>query len=405
MSLDGGNYGHAEAVGYLSGPLKEGVLFGKIAGYGLTEDGYARNAFDGSRGRLQVAGRRARAVARNAFRPAGSDSGLDVNRIDNEPYGAEVTTGAFGNVPGDYTIDQFYKSWEHIDYSGAALSVNYSLAGGHSLTSITAFRKSEWKTLTDETYNGFDHAWAVIRTEQRLRVPGAAVLLALGREARYVVGLYYSHQKSDTHTPVFIGDGLADLFGIPHGLQSFDERADVTTDGYAAFANATYQLADQMGRDGGRALHVRAEEPELPAVRSERAGVRANIGPLTDDYSNGEFTPTASVMYALNPHWNLYATYSSGYKSGGFNVDTLSTVENIGFDAEHVDNFEVGAKATLWEGRAQANLALFYMEYKDLQVTQYDPDTFSNFIGNAASATVSGRRARPARAGDCKTST
>jgi iron complex outermembrane recepter protein len=30
------------------------------------------------------------------------------------------------------------------------------------------------------------------------------------------------------------------------------------------------------------------------------------------------------------------------------------------------------------------------MDYKDLQVTQYDPDTFSNFIGNAASATVSG---------------
>ena len=95
-------------------------------------------------------------------------------------------------------------------------------------------------------------------------------------------------------------------------------------------------------------------------------------------------------MYALNPSWNLYATYSSGYKSGGFNVDVLSTVNNIGFDAEHVDNFEVGAKATLFGGRAQANLALFSMDYKDLQVTQYDPITFSNFIGNAASASVTG---------------
>ena len=49
LSLDGGNYGHAEAIGYLSGPLKEGVLFGKIAAYGLTEDGYATNLFDDSR--------------------------------------------------------------------------------------------------------------------------------------------------------------------------------------------------------------------------------------------------------------------------------------------------------------------------------------------------------------------
>ncbi len=115
-----------------------------------------------------------------------------------------------------------------------------------------------------------------------------------------------------------------------------------------------------------------------------------NIGPLTDDYSNGEFTPTASLMYSLNPSWNLYATYSSGYKSGGFNVDVLSTADNISFDAERVDNFELGAKTVLFDGRAWANLAVFYMDYKDLQVTQYDPDTFSNYIGNAASASVSG---------------
>ena len=390
FSIDGGNYGHAEAVGYLSGPLKEGVLFGKIAGYGLTEDGYATNAFDGS-----TVGKKLQDGVRVQLRATPSDRlevnfSADVNRIDGEPYRAEVTTGAFGNVPGEYTIDEFYKSWEHIDYSGAALSVNYELAGGHSLTSITAFRKSQWENFTDETYNGFDHAWAQYEQSsdygsQELRLSSPS-----GERLEYVVGLYYSYQKSDTHTPVFIGDGLADIFGIPHGWQSFDQRADVTTDGYAAFANATYHLADQWALTVGGRYTYEQKDLNFQQFDPNGLGFVPNIGPLTDDYSNGEFTPTASVMYALNPDWNLYATYSTGYKSGGFNVDTLSTVNNLGFDAEHVDNFEVGAKATLFDGRAQANLALFYMDYKDLQVTQYDPDTFSNFIGNAASATVSG---------------
>lgn len=390
LSLDGGNYGHAEAVGYLSGPLKEGVLFGKIAAYGLTEDGYATNLFDGSRG-----GSKLQDGVRAQLRATPSDQlelslSLDVNRIDSEPYRGEVTVGTFGNEPGPYTFDEAYKGWEHIDYSGAALTANYSLASGHSLTSITAFRKSEWQTRSDETSNGFDHAYAQYEqssdyASQELRLSSASA-----EKLEYVVGLYYSYQKSDTHTPVFIGDGLADIFGIPHGWQSFDERADVTTDGYAAFANATYHLTDSwVATLGGRYTY---EQKDLNFQQFDPNGLGfvPNIGPLTDDYSDGEFTPTVSLLYALNASWNLYATYSSGYKSGGFNVDTLSTADNLGFDAERVENFEVGAKATLFGGRAQANLALFSMDYKDLQVTQFDPLTFSNYIGNAASASVTG---------------
>jgi iron complex outermembrane receptor protein len=390
FSLDGGNYGHAEAIGYLSGPLKEGVLFGKIAAYGLTEDGYARNEFNDTR-----AGKKLQDGVRIQLRATPSDQlevnfSADVNRIDGEPYRFEVTRGAFGNEPGPYTFDEAYKTWEHIDYSGAALTVNYSLSSGHALTSITAFRKSQWDTYTDETWNGFNHSWAEYEqsndyTSQELRLTSPS-----GEKLEYVVGLYYSNQKSDTHTPVFIGDDLADIFGIPYGWQSFDQRADVTTDGYAAFANATYHIADRWAATVGGRYTYEQKDLNFQQFDPYGLGFVPNIGPLTDDYSAGEFTPTVSLLYALNPSWNLYATYSSGYKSGGFNVDVLSTVENVGFDAERVDNFELGAKAVLFEGRAQANLAVFYMDYKDLQVTQYDPDTFSNYIGNAASASVTG---------------
>lgn len=390
LSLDGGNYGHAEAIGFLSGPLKEGLLFGKIAAYGLTEDGYARNVADGRR-----VGSKLQDGVRVQLRATPSDNlevsfSADVNRVDGEPYRFEVTRGTFGNQPGAYTLNEAYDTWEHIDYSGAALTVNYSLASGQSLTSITAFRKSQWENHYDETWNGFNHAFAAYEqssdyTSQELRLASPT-----GAKLEYVVGIYYSHQKSDTHTPVFIGDGLADILGIPHGWQSFDERADVTTDGYAVFANASYHLTDQWTATLGGRYTDEKKDLNFQQFDPNGLGFVPNIGPLTDDYSEGEFTPTASLVYALNPSWNFYATYSSGYKSGGFNVDVLSTVDNVSFDAEHTDNFELGAKAALFGGRMQFNLAVFRMDYKDLQVTQYDADTFSNYIGNAASASVTG---------------
>jgi iron complex outermembrane receptor protein len=390
LSLDGGNYGHAEAIGFLSGPLKEGLLFGKIAAYGLTEDGYAKNMFDGSR-----AGRKLQDGVRIQLRATPSDQlevslSADVNRIDGEPYRAEVTRGTFGNEPGPYTFDEAYKSWEHIDYSGAALTVNYLLDSGHSLTSITAFRKSKWDTLGDETWNGFKHAWAEYEQSSDYASQELRLASPSGEKLEYVVGLYYSNQKSDTHTPVFIGDGLADILGIPYGWKSFDQRADVTTDGYAAFANATYHFAERWAATLGGRYTYEQKDLNFQQFDPNGLGFVPGIGPLSDDYSGGEFTPTASLMYSLNSSWNFYATYSSGYKSGGFNVDVLSTANNISFDAERVDNFEVGAKAALFDGRAQANVAVFYMDYKDLQVTQYDAATFANYIGNAASASVTG---------------
>lgn len=390
LSLDGGNYGRYEANGFISGPLKEGLLYGKIAGYGMTEDGYAKNVFDG-----RDVGKRNKDGFRGQLRLTPTDKleinlSADINRSDGEPYRFEVTTGTFGNISGPYTIDEVYRTWEKIDYSGGAVTVDYTFDSRHVLTSITAFRQSKWDTHYDETWNGFDHAFAEYEQSSDYASQELRLVSPADGRLKYVAGLYYAYQKSGTHTPVFIGDGLADLFGIPHGWQSFDQRAEVETDGYALFANVTYDFSDRWSLTVGGRYTDEQKDLHFQQFDPNGLGFVPNLGPLTDSYSDGQFTPTVSAVFKLNPGVNLYATYSTGYKSGGFNVDTLSTTNNLSFDPEHVDNFEVGAKTAFLGGLMQANLALFYMDYKDLQVTQYDPASFANFIGNAASATVSG---------------
>jgi iron complex outermembrane receptor protein len=390
FSLDVGNYGLVQGSGFVSGPIRDGLLYGKAVVYGTTSSGYATNVYDDSKaGRNNIGGGRLELRATPS-----SDLEIiwqgDITREHNAPYRFEVTTGAFGNIPGPFTFDEAYPSREEVDFGGTALTINYQLGGGYALTSISAWRASSWHEHSDETWNGQQLAYSEYEehstyASQELRITSPA-----NQALEWVAGLYYTHQDSSTHTPVSIGNDLAAIFGIPDGLESFDERAEVATNGYAAYANGSYHLDRAWTLTVGGRYTDEYKHLDFHQIDPDGLGFVPNIGPLTQNYSKGAFTPTGSVVFAASDQVNLYATISTGYKSGGFNVDTLSTAANLSFDPEHVTNYELGAKGSFLDGKLRADADVFHMDYKDLQITQYDPKSFSNYIGNAARAKIDG---------------
>jgi outer membrane receptor protein involved in Fe transport len=107
----------------------------------------------------------------------------------------------------------------------------------------------------------------------------------------------------------------------------------------------------------------------------------------------------------------LYASVSSGSKSGGFdeayggpgttirlgdpvtgepNGEVVPGVEPtvLEYEDEKVLAYEIGAKLTLLDGAAELNLAVFRMEYDNLQVSSLIGDTFR--VGNAGEAISEG---------------
>jgi iron complex outermembrane receptor protein len=81
-----------------------------------------------------------------------------------------------------------------------------------------------------------------------------------------------------------------------------------------------------------------------------------------------------------------YVSYSEGFKSGGFTqrvfppivagetappgtpaIDLIPT-----YDPEFVDSYEIGVKATAWDGRMRLNGAVFHSEYEDMQVQVFN---------------------------------
>ncbi len=101
---------------------------------------------------------------------------------------------------------------------------------------------------------------------------------------------------------------------------------------------------------------------------------------------------TGRFVVNYNPHWDLtdstflYASYARGYKAGGSNPGVqqgnLSGIPS-GYEPETIDAYELGAKNTLLNGTAQANLTAWYYNYGGYQISSIIANTSVNTNINA----------------------
>lgn len=92
----------------------------------------------------------------------------------------------------------------------------------------------------------------------------------------------------------------------------------------------------------------------------------------------------AGLRYHVNDDVMLYASYASGYKSGGFNIGGTQP----SYRPETVDSFELGLRSTFFDKRLRFNLTGFYTDYQDKQENKIE--TVQAQLVNAASAQVYG---------------
>lgn len=107
---------------------------------------------------------------------------------------------------------------------------------------------------------------------------------------------------------------------------------------------------------------------------------------ISDSRDEDELTGTAILSWKPSPDWLTYASYSKGYKAGGFNLDrsalanplflnanALNTA-NLQFDAETVDAYELGVK---YAGRKWGfSIAAFRQEFSNFQLNTFNGSVF-----------------------------
>jgi iron complex outermembrane recepter protein len=158
------------------------------------------------------------------------------------------------------------------------------------------------------------------------------------------------------------------------------DRIDIQTrDNIGFFVHTINELTDRLSITAG--IRWSQDDKEVVQIRSSRdavfVGAKENCNlaagtlvfpckPIAEKSSR--VTPALSVQYEWTDDLTSYASWSRGYRGGGFNPRPNSTATVTAFGPEDLDSFELGFKSDLFDNRLRLNLAAFFMIYKDLQV-------------------------------------
>mgnify|MGYP001030678106 FL=1 len=329
-----------------------------------------------------------------------------------------------------------------------SLNIDVELDGGYTFSSVTGVSGYEYEDGIDADFLpvqfiGRSDISEYSQSSQEFRLASDA-----DQDFSFVTGVYWQSQEQEIDRTVIIDGtlgnpglmqaivGCSSFLNIPaaltgpaafclNGITSFNQSGRVSnwkqdTDSWAVFFQGTYNLTDNLSLTAG----VRYTEEEK-TVHAETALTHDSTGLATPDNNPynaainassfgswahvfDEDRKTDQLMPAVNLQWEisdtslLYASYSEGFKSGGFNaVDdqnpaftedgtVLRTTPGIGFEYEdeNAESIEIGGKHTLLDGAMTFNWAYFNSEYMDQQVSTFVGLGF--VVANAASSEIEG---------------
>ena len=174
----------------------------------------------------------------------------------------------------------------------------------------------------------------------------------------------------------------------------------------------------------------------MPIEVKDLKALSAFEGELSTNYL--QVLPKFSLQYSWNKMNNVYATISKGYRSGGYNIQMFSEIiqgslrnsmidavantkefsklagmlENFKKDGVNIKdatlykpeyswNYEIGSHMTMFDGRLQADVAAFYMDTHDQQISRFAASGLGRITVNAGkSRSIGGELALKAQITD-----
>ena len=276
------------------------------------------------------------------------------------------------------TSPQFNR--DHADAVNSSLTLSYDL-GGARLKSISAYRwvhaqfGRDGDASSKVNYAGDFHNERARQFSQELQL--STPLLGRGN---LLLGAYYFRESSIDLTHLTVADGLfkapgfaafsSGVLGIPPAFLDFNLDFDnrQTNTNLAVFGNASVPLGSAVTLElGGRYTHEKKSFFQAANRVDSNTPLLFGTPSYTLARSWDAFTPRVSLSYRLRPDILAYASWSQGFRSGGFNGRPTSLEEIGSYNPERLDAFEVGLKSQLGSA-VTLNLAAFRNQYRDQQL-------------------------------------
>ena len=351
--------------------------------------------------------------------PSYASANVDGNPAnDRLPWDSRYLTG---NRDTSYATGN---SFSHLETWGFAGVVDFDLSDNIALKSITSYRDLGWKAGLDadgSPLNFLQLSFTMNQWQfsQEFQLLGNA----LDKKLNFVLGAYYFKEAGDLHDYVTFAEGLIQV----------DGPNELATKNYAFFGQVDYRPIDLIGFTlGGRYTNEKkrfeggqqelngfnyklfgcaspngtiAPFGDFPLAPPQAAGgppcfaalgfpdptnpVRVYV-PGVNRKSFSNFSPKAGVQVYPSDDVMLYASWSKGYKTGGWTTRLTNPQGAVApdFDEEKATTWEAGIKSSLLDRRLQINAAAFTTQYTGIQLNIQIGT--SPTIANAGNARIKG---------------
>lgn len=222
----------------------------------------------------------------------------------------------------------------------------------------------------------------------------------------FVVGGILSREDQDFEVQVVTTNNL----GLPNGEFRTDEDylaepddpdfgpavigrfKDDKVDQEALFGEAIFDLTDRLTVTGGVRWY-RWKSHTIAQETKPFGGFGASLEPIDVKEDAEEFTFKGNVSFQATDDVMVYATVSQGFRAGGINnppVTDPTSQPELGFEPDKLTNYELGWKTSWLDNRVTFNGAVYYIDWKDIQIEDVDPTGAFPLIINAGDASVKG---------------
>ena len=306
-----------------------------------------------------------------------------------------------GLCPRQYSYDEFdfavdEEGFYDNEWTNLILEANFDVAFGDGvITNILGYRQYESAAMSDidGTPAFIFHAPSTIDQDQisnELRYSGSWDSFFL------TTGLYYFSQEFD-----YLENRQIPPSGfLPPGITGGGTQ-DQTTWGF--FAQFDVRVSDSITFNVGGRWTQEEKEAQIASVLPTIPGIRVNdcvfpVGCTTFDLVDSRdwdnFTPKLGIQVFPNEDTQVYAFWTKGFRSGGYNMrHTAALIPNEAFDEEEQTSVEMGVKADFAGGRIRANVAAYRNSIDDMQreLNLSDPIVgVVQLIRNTADAVIKG---------------
>jgi len=421
VSLLYGNYDDIRLEGGIGGPLVDDKLNVRVSGLYENRDGTTKNRVTGDKVndidmwaaraiadftptdslllRLIVHGGQNNGSARQ-FQHRGQGIGLDGTPLppgpcglptDGLPADGQLDGGLPPAVPGYSDCDHNTRAGaydiqgkENVDVFGSSLLARLKL-DGVTLTSITAYEKVDRKTLEDTDASPNNVLTGVYEDKPRQWTEELRAQSNGDGKLSWIAGAFYFHDDLSTNSSYDVLRILRPFFMSPENPTGFSPENNIyfarypytqTTKSWALFGQTDYQLSDTLTLTAGLRYTEDKIDLDYRSYFDESPYFTFTVLDVNESKSFSDLSGRLALSYKMSEDTLLYASFSTGYNSGGFaGFAAIDPVQLKPFDPEHLYAYEVGFKSEMMDRRVRLNASAFYYDYQDLQVFIYDLST------------------------------